>query len=195
MSSHCSYCSHVVMGTVRICPMCGGTMQQKIEPKQRHCPRCKTQLTVYKFKNFDLDRCDQCEGLWLEPDEFQVLSSEFNVYKDDSLTANFRRKPTPKAEGYLPCACCNKLMTRKNFKAISGIIIDTCISCGIWLDKDELQQIRHFIASGGLNKAQDRILQQQASHIQALDDRISDVELMEKMLNKFNIKRIFFRGF
>jgi Zn-finger nucleic acid-binding protein len=54
-------------------------MHQKIEQKQRHCPRCKTTLTVYNFNGFDLDRCDQCEGLWLEPDEFQILSSEFNV--------------------------------------------------------------------------------------------------------------------
>jgi len=193
--SHCIHCQHTVHGTSRTCPMCGGDMKLEIENNNRKCPRCKDLLTVFQFNNYQLDRCSSCEGLWLEPDKFKLLTSEFDVYRDDSSDPNFIRKPTPKAEGYLPCACCSKLMTRQNFKAISGVIIDLCISCGIWLDKGELKQIRSFVASGGLDRSQNRQLEQQSQKIQALDDRLSDVELMEKMLNKFSVKRIFFRGF
>ncbi|TWX66682.1 hypothetical protein ESZ36_14015 [Colwellia demingiae] len=194
-NSHCIHCEHIVKGTCRICPMCGGSMKQEIENENRQCPRCKDPLVVFQFNHYQLDKCTSCEGLWLEPDKFKVLTSEFDVYRDDKSEPNFLRKPTPKAEGYLPCACCDKLMSRKNFKAISGVIIDSCISCGIWLDKGELIQIRSFIASGGLDRSQDRQLDKHSQQIQALDDRLSDVELMEKMLNKFSLKRIFFRGF
>ncbi len=193
--SHCNHCQHTVKGNCRTCPMCGGSMKQAIDNESRHCPRCKESLSVHQFNGYQLDRCNSCQGLWLEPDEFKVLTSEFDVYRDDNSDPNFQRKPLPKAEGYLPCACCNKVMTRQNFKAISGVLIDLCINCGIWLDHGELEQIRSFVASGGLDQAQDRKLATQASAIEKLDDRLSDVELMEKMLNKYSIKRIFFRGF
>ena len=87
------------------------------------------------------------------------------------------------------------MMSRRNFKSISGVLIDSCINCGIWLDKGELEFIRNFVASGGLDKSQDNKLVKHELQIEALDDRISDVELMQKMLNKYSLKRIFFRGF
>lgn len=193
--SQCDHCQHTIKGTVRTCPMCGGSMKAPQTNENRQCPRCKIALEIHQYNDFQLDKCVSCEGLWIEQQEFNVLTSEFDVYRDDKSNPNFQRQPLPKSEGYLPCACCEKQMVRKNFKSISGVLIDICISCGIWLDKGELAQIRSFVASGGLDKAQDRKIDKQALLIQALDDRLSDVELMEKMLNKFSLKRIFFRGF
>lgn len=193
--SHCIHCQHTVNGTCRVCPMCGGTMKKEVENKNRQCPRCREALVISTFNKYQLDNCPSCKGLWVEPNKFKILTSEFDVYRDDNSDPDFQRAPIPKAEGYLPCACCNKLMTRQNFKSISGVIIDLCIACGIWLDKGELKQIRQFVASGGLDKAQDRQLDNHSQQIQALDDRVSDVELMNKMLNKYSLKRIFFNGF
>lgn len=193
--SSCTQCEHTVNGNVRTCPMCGGTMTTARPSTKRQCPRCKTPLEIHQFNRYELDQCPSCEGLWLEPQEFNLLTSEFDVYRDEKSDPNYIKKSMPRAEGYLPCACCSKLMTRQNFKSISGVVIDLCINCGVWLDKDELIQIRNFIASGGLDKAQDRHLHNQQQAIEKLDDRVSDIELMEKMLNKFSVKRIFFRGF
>jgi Zn-finger nucleic acid-binding protein len=170
-------------------------MKLESSVQERQCPRCQKALDIHQYNSFQLDRCSSCEGLWLEPQEFKILTSEFSVYRDDSSDPNFQRQALPKIEGYLPCACCSKLMVRQNFKGISGVLIDLCIHCGIWLDKGELKQIRSFIASGGLDRAQDKHIEKHSHQIQALNDRISDVELMEKMLNKFSVKRIFFRGF
>ncbi len=194
-TSHCQQCSHVIKGNVRSCPMCGGGMEQPSPNEQRHCPRCRSELTIHHYQNCQLDQCGSCHGLWLEPKEFSLLSSEFNVYRDPNANPDYHKPAMAKAESYLPCACCAKLMTRQNFKGISGIIIDMCINCGVWLDQDELNQIRSFIASGGLDKAQDRQLHNHSQAIDALDDRVSDLEMMEKMLNKFSVKRMLFRGF
>src|SRR3989304_1414742 len=56
---------------------------------------------------------------------------------------------------YIPCVRCGKLMNRKNFAKISGVILDECGKHGVWLDAGELEKIRHFIMGGGLEKAQD----------------------------------------
>jgi Zn-finger nucleic acid-binding protein len=179
--------------------MCNGGMKpmrnETVEAKQKQCPRCSISLGVQKYRNYELDKCGQCEGLWLQPDEFDVLTSEFDVYRDNNSDPQYFRAGLPKSENYLPCANCTKIMSRRNFKSISGVLIDACIHCGVWLDKGELQSIRNFIASGGLDKAQDNKLVKQELKLEALSDRVSDVEFMEKMLNKFSLKRILFRGF
>ncbi|XQW83727.1 zf-TFIIB domain-containing protein [Thalassotalea piscium] len=168
-------------------------ISQEDNPKQ--CPRCAIPLNIVHYRNFELDKCDQCEGVWLEPDEFSVLTSEFDVYRDDESNPLYARPALKQAENYFPCANCQKMMSRRNFKTISGVLIDSCIHCGVWLDKGELTSIRSFVASGGLDKAQDSKLIHQDLKLEALNDRVSDLELMEKMLNKFKLKRILFRGF
>jgi hypothetical protein len=44
-------------------------------------------------------------------------------------------------------------MHRKNYGKRSGVIVDWCGPHGTWLDADELEQIAHFIAGGGLRDA------------------------------------------
>lgn len=193
--SQCTSCSHIVKANVHHCPMCNGSMKLLQQEKPKNCPRCSIPLHQQRYRNFELDQCSQCHGVWLQPDEFSVLTSEFDVYRDDKSNPQYLRPGLPKAENYLPCANCQKMMSRRNFKSISGVLIDTCLHCGVWLDEGELQSIRNFVASGGLDKAQDNKLVKHELELQALDDRISDVELMEKMLNKYSLKRIFFRGF
>jgi Zn-finger nucleic acid-binding protein len=165
------------------------------EEKQKDCPRCSIALEQHHYRDYELDQCSQCEGLWLQPKEFSILTSEFDVYRDDKSDPEYIRPALPKSENYLPCSNCKKMMSRRNFKSISGVLIDSCHHCGVWLDKGELQSIRNFVASGGLDKAQENKLVQHELELQALDYRVSDVELMVKMLNKYNLKRILFRGF
>jgi len=61
--------------------------------------------------------------------------------------------------------------------------------------KGELQSIRKFIASGGLDKSQDSKLVKHELQMEALGDRVSDLELINKLLIKYEPKRIFFGGF
>ncbi|WP_448564639.1 zf-TFIIB domain-containing protein [Thalassotalea ganghwensis] len=195
VESKCLSCQHIVKGKAVHCTMCNGTMEVIQNERDKRCPRCQIPLEKHHYRGFELDNCQKCHGIWLQPNEFAVLTTEFDVYKDEASDPNYVRPALPKSEGYLPCANCQKIMTRRNFKSISGVLIDSCIHCGIWLDKGELQSMRNFIASGGLDKQQDNKLVSQELKTQALNDRVSDLEMMEKTLNKFSLKRIFFRGF
>jgi Zn-finger nucleic acid-binding protein len=51
---------------------------QKIELVRRerqivNCPKCPGKLEIYKFMDFVLDRCESCEGLWLDKDKLKGI--------------------------------------------------------------------------------------------------------------------------
>jgi Zn-finger nucleic acid-binding protein len=54
---------------------------------------------------------------------------------------------------YVPCPACKNLMNRSNYGRRSGVVIDTCRNCGVWLDNNELNRILQFVESGGLEDA------------------------------------------
>lgn len=51
---------------------------QKVEAARRegqivNCPMCPGKLESYKFINFVLDRCDSCEGIWMNKGELEGI--------------------------------------------------------------------------------------------------------------------------
>jgi Zn-finger nucleic acid-binding protein len=47
-------------------------------------------------------------------------------------------------------------MNRVNYAKRSGVVLDVCKAHGIWFDQDELRRVLAFIASGGLDRARAR---------------------------------------
>jgi Zn-finger nucleic acid-binding protein len=45
------------------------------------------------------------------------------------------------------------MMNRQNFARISGVIIDLCRGCGVWLDNQELERILKFVQGGGIERS------------------------------------------
>ena len=51
---------------------------QKVEAARRegqivNCPKCPGKLESYKFMDFVLDRCENCEGIWLDKGELEGI--------------------------------------------------------------------------------------------------------------------------
>jgi Zn-finger nucleic acid-binding protein len=61
---------------------------------------------------------------------------------------------------YRPCPACGKMMNRTNYGGISGVILDTCKTHGLWFDQDELRRVLEFIQKGGLDKVRERQIQE-----------------------------------
>ncbi len=61
---------------------------------------------------------------------------------------------------YIHCPVCAQIMNRVNFGKQSGVVIDVCKGHGIWLDKDELQEIIAFVRAGGMNQSREMDAQQ-----------------------------------
>jgi Zn-finger nucleic acid-binding protein len=85
-------------------------------------------------------------------------------------------------------------MVREHFKRISGVIVDRCGHHGVWLDAGELEKIRHFIADGGLDRAQDRSIEENRQTLKELATTAKGTAFSHRMLHYFNFKRWFFSG-
>src|SRR6185369_9559289 len=64
-------------------------------------------------------------------------------------------RPDPRSS-YIPCPVCANLMNRKNFGAISGVIVDVCKKHGTFFDLGELPRVLAFVAGGGLERSRAR---------------------------------------
>jgi Zn-finger nucleic acid-binding protein len=191
----CPHCGKSVNQRIRNCPFCGGEIVRQVARREPVCPRCGCGVENFDYREARIGKCPRCAGLWLANQDFELLTSERDVYRDDAAPTRFVREPPPLEAGLLACPCCDQRMNRFNFKSISGVMIDWCRDCGWWLDAGELEQVRAFIAAGGLEKAQDREIARNREGIEVLASRVGDLEFMQKVIHRWNPKRWLFDGF
>lgn len=123
------------------------------------CPRCKCKLQERVVnESLTLHECNGCGGIWLGVETFSELCRTRQSRDIAVGMRGLRRKGFEATQEeqfqYIPCPKCNELMNRRNYANVSGVIIDTCRDCGVWLDNEELGRILKFIESNGLEKAQ-----------------------------------------
>lgn len=188
----CRLCGKDVNPNSAICPFCGGRLIGTLSHEKPLCPRCKVSLEINQKEDLELDICPECGGLWLDRQEFHILTAPSNVYQEEKLTEEYARPPLEDNVHYLCCMRCGKLMTRTNFAKISGVIIDRCGKHGVWLDKGELEKIRHFIADGGLEHSQDREIEKNRQELKDLATTVKDTAFTHKLIHFWNWKRWFF---
>ena len=54
------------------------TEEEKKRLKELHhmrCPKCGMVLIEIDYKNIKIDRCSECEGIWLDPGELETVST------------------------------------------------------------------------------------------------------------------------
>jgi Zn-finger nucleic acid-binding protein len=191
----CTLCQKPLNEKSRICPHCGGKNVRNATGTTLLCPRCACSLEENEYRGSIIDLCPGCAGLWLDVEEFDYHASQRDTFADPTIPRAFRKKPFIEKKGYLKCVRCDALMVQKNFRRISGVLIDICRDHGVWLDAGELEQIRCFIANGGLNKSQDKEIAANSITISKLASEIKDLNTLFKTLNKWDVKRILLQGF
>jgi len=194
MITSCTHCQKPLNGKSRICPHCGGENVKQPTRTTLLCPRCACSLEENEYRGSIVDICPQCAGLWLDAEEFGYHASERDTFVDPTIPRAYRKKPIEDKNDYLKCVRCDALMVRRNFRKISGVLIDICRDHGVWLDAGELEQIRCFIANGGLNKSQDKEIAANSITISKLASEITDLNTLFKTLNKWDVKRILLQG-
>ena len=192
----CEYCGKEININSRTCPFCGGEFRDPIDPGLSPlCPRCNISLKVQTKDGEEYNLCPKCGGLWLDRGAFHQATKESDVYKKESTQDRYFRGPLKDPIRYIPCVRCGKLMNRKNFARISGVIIDECRSHGVWLDPGEIEKIRLFIADGGLERAQDKQIERTAADLRDLAKTVHQTAFMQRLLHFWNFKRWLFGGF
>ena len=105
------------------------------------CPRCTVELKIGSFKGMEVDRCQRCEGIWLDHHELDQL--EDAVYDEDQRkgTMFFRSEGTD-----LPCPRCGRHMNWFRYRHYD-IELDYCEEeHGFWLDKGEEKRVEEIMA-------------------------------------------------
>ncbi len=101
------------------------------------CPRDGTDLTTQRDKGVDVDRCPQCQGLWLDKEELDEI--EATVAPDEDTrraTIEYSKRPSE-----LSCPICGKPMLAFNYRAYN-LELDACEEeHGFWLDAGEEQRM------------------------------------------------------
>ena len=193
--ANCTHCGKAYNIRLSICPFCGGEKSFDegvcVSPQ---CPRCHKVLDLHTQEGEEYNICPQCSGLWLDRREFRRATRESDVFRKENLANGSFHPPLPEAVAYIPCVRCRKMMNRKNFARISGVLIDECGRHGVWLDAGELEKIRLFIADGGLERAQDKEIEKNRLQIEGLATKVDQAAFVNKLIHFWNFKRWLFGG-
>jgi Zn-finger nucleic acid-binding protein len=124
-------------------------------PSTIPCPRCGTKLTEVRYGDLALDECRSCGGCWYDRGEMERALQRFGARKEEAsggeVPGRVRRHVLADTQvRYLNCPKCGDAMSRVNYESCSGVMVDRCRACGVWLDRAELEKIHEFLESGGL---------------------------------------------
>ncbi|QPK63813.1 zf-TFIIB domain-containing protein [Methylomonas sp. LL1] len=183
-TQHCSYCG--VRNDVDI----HGKHDYRIVEREspRICPECNAILQSIELDiepPLQIERCGTCYGLFFDPGEVEALleSSVMPVFSVNlELLGNinqdrYRRDKTVK---YLKCPVCGTLMNRVVFGHRSGVVIDQCISHGVWLDGGEISHLLEWKKAGGQILDRKKQAERRQKQRRPADSRAEIEVLMER---------------
>lgn len=114
-----------------------------------NCPACSGNMTELTLDGVQIDRCDRCEGVWLDAGEAEELykaqpsPKEALQKKKLDLLRQWKVAALDPKECDRDCPRCGAALLRVNYKDIPGLQIDKCREdCGLYLDKGELEKVR-----------------------------------------------------
>ncbi len=112
-----------------------------------YCPSCKHPMIVLEFEEIETDYCTNCEGIWLDDGELQLLLEDSSAKKE--LFNSFSKTKVGK-EKKRKCPICNKKMDKTLVSDDKDIVLDECkYGHGLWFDKGEILEV---IKEGSVNK-------------------------------------------
>jgi len=112
------------------------------------CPSCASaDIIKHDFHQQEVDKCQQCHGLWFERGE---LNDALSVADNDDDDVDLERHLGDKlGSSERHCHICDQGLVRYHLMEGFEVEVDTCGSCyGVWLDKEELEKVVHSPAIG-----------------------------------------------
>ena len=105
-----------------------------------NCPACKDeQMIVMELDNVEIDYCLECQGVWLDAGELEILLD--GSESKDALLSSFQ-KSTAAKEQSRKCPICLKAMDKVLVGENCDVLIDKCKKeHGLWFDAGELEDV------------------------------------------------------
>ena len=103
------------------------------------CPHCNEPLLVLEYEHIEVDYCDDCRGVWLDPEELQLRLGGEGVWE-----AALRPAPGEALvkERNKHCPICRSAMQKRHAGGSMPVTTDLCPrGHGLWLDDGELHAL------------------------------------------------------
>ncbi|MFW5741452.1 MAG: zf-TFIIB domain-containing protein, partial [Myxococcota bacterium] len=156
----CPSCTAWNLASANHCNACGRSVGDPENPVHQRtnlaCPRCKKTLLNRRYAELDVDECDGCGGLFIEPSMLDRIVQSKDATTGLHLALPRRPYEREMTVAYIRCPVCGKTMNRQAFGRVSGVIVDVCRMHGVWFDAGELSEVLTFVARGGLERARQK---------------------------------------
>jgi len=118
------------------------------------CPVCRTDALIVEYKNIELDICPNCQGIWFDSGELELLLESTNLGDYRTYLEGIINNPEVKtSEKKHKCPICRRKMKKSHIDEDNKILVDICsVGDGIWFDGGEVQGLVESLAgkpSGG----------------------------------------------
>lgn len=107
-----------------------------------NCPKCNGRLKSVVYEKIEIDRCQQCGGIWFDSQEAETLrkikgSDKLDLGQTEiSDRFNF-------TEEEIHCPRCQQQMIRMLDMDRYNLWYEKCLNCGgVWLDAGEFKQFK-----------------------------------------------------
>ena len=119
------------------------------------CPTCKQPMLVVEYKKIELDYCGNCQGIWFDAGELELMLGMVGVRETKSILNNLLQTPEPSTrEKKHRCPICHRNMKKVNISSTDHVIIDTCSrEHGVWFDGGEVDHLIKFLADKSPDKS------------------------------------------
>lgn len=96
------------------------------------------------------ERCERCEGVWIETRHFNDLV--IDIDRQAAILAELAAGDLIDDAGTdLPCVRCGAAMPRRDFACRTGVFVNACRRHGMWLDRGELRLVVELLGTLGRN--------------------------------------------
>ncbi len=106
------------------------------------CPACKdAEMLVLEFELVEIDYCPECNGVWLDSGELELIGRKAGTLHGELLSA-LEKEQGKRAGGGRRCPVCRKAMRQVHTRTDPPIVLDRCPrQHGLWFDRGELPAV------------------------------------------------------
>ena len=112
------------------------------------CPTCKSAMIVIEHNRIELDYCTDCQGVWLDSGELELLLESMSLESTDLFLGNILNSiEANSSEKKRRCPICGRKMNKTTIGQEPEVLIDVCPQGdGLWFDGGEVGQLIRQLA-------------------------------------------------
>ena len=118
------------------------------------CPTCKSDMIVVEHNKIELDYCINCQGVWFDSGELELLLESMSLDSPDTFLSNILDSAeSESSEKKRKCPICREKMKKTTIGQEPEILIDVCQQGdGLWFDGGEVGQLIRQLAEKSSEK-------------------------------------------